>query len=721
MLFAFPFSAIHAQDSSAVDSESPESQNVLEEVMVTAQKESQSIQKVAAAVTALSEDTLVAKGVTRLTDVQNLVPSIRLQSESASTEIYIRGVGSTLDLPMIESPNAYNINGVYIPREVTGASMFDVERIEVLPGPQGTLYGRGALGGAINMITTRPGDELESKFMLEVGNYSLIRATGTQNLPINDNFKMRLALSGHYRDGYLETGANSAEDLAALISVDFTPSDDLGIYLWGHIEHKGGYADNLVSKGSFTDPKSQAFPTGDPYDDRLEGPLAGFATVGPIDAEDRSWRTGIFGGEINWDINSDLTLTYIPSYLYFSWDQHYWITHKLTKFGEDINQTTQELRLSSDSGGRLKWLTGLYGYHIKSEGHFLIKFGPGDFGFPSPAFWLNANDVRDHVLKGAALFGQATYSVLDDLRIVFGGRGSVDKREVNGFSQGIVTGTTEPSPEYINLFTGLPLPTYEGDKQWENFDWKVGVEYDLQETSMFYTTVQTGFQPGTFDTIPGVVAKESTLLAFTAGVKSTFLDGKLIINDEVFYYDYSDLLTSAFDAGAGANVLTNTDSTIYGNQLDVDYQPWTDTLLRLSVGYTHGRYDDFITGTGDFTDNQMQNSPDWTVSLGLVQDWPLQRGDFLRLHVDSRYESSYWGDFSHSAGIYQDAYTKTDISLTYHAPNDTWTFGIWVKNLEDTDVQSAAAPGSFTDPAPGAVFLEPPLTYGIRYTLRLGS
>ncbi|MDH3266375.1 MAG: TonB-dependent receptor plug domain-containing protein, partial [Gammaproteobacteria bacterium] len=127
-----------------------------DEIVVTSQKRTQLLQDTAAAVSVISGDTLVGRGITTLADAQNLVPSIRLQKESASTEIYIRGVGSTLDLPMIEPPNAYNINGVYVPREVTSASLIDVERMEFLPGPQGTLYGRGAIGGVINTMTRRP-------------------------------------------------------------------------------------------------------------------------------------------------------------------------------------------------------------------------------------------------------------------------------------------------------------------------------------------------------------------------------------------------------------------------------------------------------------------------------------------------------------------------------------------------------------------------------------
>ena len=118
----------------------------------------------------------------------------------------------------------------------------------------------------------------------------------------------------------------------------------------------------------------------------------------------------------------------------------------------------------------------------------------------------------------------------------------------------------------------------------------------------------------------------------------------------------------------------------------------------------------------------MQNAPDWTATLGIVHDWRLAGGARIRADLSSRYESGFWGDFAHSPGIYQAAYTRTDLALTWHSATEGWSAGIWVKNLEDQDVQSAAATGNpLTDPGPGAPFLEAPRTYGIRIAVKLGG
>ena len=696
----------------------------IDEIVVTSQKRSQTLQEIAAAVTVLDDTSLEVRGVTTLADVQNLIPSVRLQKESASTEIYIRGVGSTLDVPMIESPNAYNVNGVYIPREVTSATLVDVERIEVLPGPQGTLYGRGAIGGVVNAVTRRPGNEAETLAMVEAGNYSLLRATVTQNIPVSEHLGIRGSLSYHEHDGYLKSGADSADDLAGFLSLAASPSDAVDIHLWGHIESREGEAANLVSKGSNGNPKSQAYPNPDPWDDRLLGDLEPFATLGPITAQYRDWETAIVGGELDWAISDRLTLTYIPSWLDFDWRQEYWLTHKDGDFNASIDQRTHELRLAFEDGA-VSWLAGLYDYSIETSGQLFIQFGSDEL-FPGspPGVWLNAVDVRDHELRGTALFGEFTYALSDSARIVAGGRVSNDERDGRGFQTDIVAApAVDEDP--VAVFTGEAPATYSNSEDWDQVDWKLGIEFDTANDSLVYATAQTGFQPGTFDQFPGVTIEESELLAFTVGSKHRFLDGQLLLNNEAFHYTYDNLLIQAFDAATGTNRLTNADVTIYGDQLDLWYQPdgLPDTRFSLSIGYLHARYDDFLLDELDaFNGIQMQNAPDWTATLGIVHDWSLVGGARVRADLSSRFESGFWGDFAHSPGIYQSAYTKTDVALTYHTADERWSVGVWVKNLEDQDVQAAAATGNpLTDPGPGAPFLEAPRTYGLRIAVKLGG
>ena len=637
-------------------------------------------------------------GVVDLRAAQKLVPSVRFQAEGASTEVYLRGVGSTLDLPNIEPPTTVNFNGIYIPREATSGPLFDVNRIEVLPGPQGTLYGRSVLGGAVNVEFNRPTRDLATEFALEAGNRSLFHATVTQNLPVSDAFALRGAVDYVNHDGYLRTGADSKDDYGVRLSGLYAPDDDLDVHVWVHTAEKNGHPANLVRKGynggSF-DGSPHAFESNDPWNDVI--------APGVPQAEDQAYEVWIVGAEVDWRIG-DVTLTYLPSYLYLDWAADYWLESLPAFLSAHYNQVTQELRLSGAAGERWTWLAGLYGYRVTNDGLFTVTYPP-EFG---GLFTLA--DITRNRLEGIAGFGQVMYALDDAWRIVAGGRYSYDRREGDGRAYGAVPFTFR--------------------KSFDHADWKLGVEYDAGDTTMLYGNVQTAYQPGTYNAFPSTPAQsnlvdEASLTAFTVGVKSRMLAERLQVNNEAFYYDYRDLFAQSFNLGTALLTTFNAEQVeIYGNQLDLLLQATDVDRMNLSVGYLHARNEEFVVpedidigpGTHDFAGYPLQNAPDWTVSAGYQHDFRLG-GGYLRTRGDVRYESSFWGTFAQNRGTQQEAYTKSDASLTYLPDGDRWSVGLWIRNIEDEAVQAATTAGQF---GPYAVtFLEPPRTYGIRLTARL--
>ena len=663
----------------------------LEVITVTAHKVSADLQKTAAAVTALSGETLLAAGVYDIRGVQNLMPSVRFQAENASTELYIRGVGSTLDLPNIEPPNAFNFNGVYIPREGTSVGLFDIESIELLPGPQGTLYGRAALGGAVNVEFKRPTQELETSGLLELGDYSLLHGTLVQNLPLTDDLALRGAFDYLQRDGYLATGADSMDDYAARLSALYTPTDALDIHVWVHGAKKDSKSPNLVRRGyngGTFDGNPNAFNTSDPWDDRID---PGAPSASPQDYENL-----VLGARLDWDLG-DMALTYIPGYFYLDWSADYWLENIPALLTAHYNQVTNELRLASDTDSKLKWLTGLYVYQVTNSGDFVAG------GFP-------LSQISRNRLEGYAVFGEATYSLTPVLRLTAGGRFSWDQREGEG-----------------QTAFGQP---FSADEDYDNVDWKLGLEMDLGDAAMAYATIQTGYQPGTYNAFPATpeatnLVKSATMTAYTAGIKSRFLDDRLQLNDEVFYYDYADLLVQSFNLNTALLTTFNAaQTTIWGNQLDLLFMPTGRDRLNLSVGYLNAEYDDFIVPEGvsigipnrDFGGYPLQNAPEWTVTAGYQHDFPVGPGHLLA-RLETRYEDSFWGTFAQFRGTEQQDYFKTDASLTYYAADERWSVGLWVKNIENEAVISAATTGQFGPYA--NVFLEPPRTWGARFTFRL--
>ncbi len=657
-------------------------------IVVTAQKSQQDVQDTAAAVTTYDGDTLVQRGVVDIQAAQNIVPSARFQQQGASTEIYIRGVGSTLDLAHIEPPTSFNVNGIYIPREGTAVPFFDIERLEVLPGPQGTLYGRSSLGGAVNVSFQRPSQQLESRGLIEVGNYDLIHASLAQNIPVSNDFAVRVAGDYTWRDGYMESGANSQNDLAVRLSALYEPETGFSAYLWGYYATRNGNSPNLVNKGlnpTTFQPERDAFLQDDPWDESLPPQ---FAFFGQPTADDLAFENWVFGAEFNTEIG-DVTLTYIPSYFHLESMNNYWITGLPTILAVEYEQTTHELRLAGNSD-RLNWIAGLYGYRLVSNGLVNVAGTP-------------VSNIDRNRLQGFAAFGQLSFSVVDDLRIIAGARFSVDDRVGRGRSLDV---------------NGQPTVPFTADANYDRIDFKLGLEYDATPDVMLYAVVQSGYQPGTFNEAPSTptfdnLVDPARLTAYTAGIKSRFSNDNVQVNSEFFYYDYSNLFAQAFNASAGITQIFNAEKVeIFGNQTDIIARPFEDGQLNFSIGYLHAENQRFVTPNGaDFAGFSLQYAPRWTVSAGYEHNFAVGRGN-IRARFETRYESHFYGDFLHSFGTRQQGYIKSNAAITYFSEDERWSLGIWIRNIENEAVQAATASGGL--PGPAAAYLEPPRTFGLR-------
>jgi iron complex outermembrane receptor protein len=673
--------------------EADENGEALAEITVTAEKQVQSLQKTAAAVTAITAETLVDAGVTDLREAQKLVPSVRFQAEGNNTQVFIRGVGANLDQANVEPNVAFNFAGIYLPREATSAGFFDVEQFEVLPGPQGTLYGRSAIGGTINVTPTRPGFNNDGGVLLEVGNYAAVHATVTQNIRVADTIALRAAVDYNRNDGVMVTGADSKNDTSARLSALLTPTDRLSIYLWAQGAVKRGHPANLVNKG--TDPVTGAycepcFLHSNPWDDTRTGQFAG--PFGAPVAEQNHYKAYMAGGQIDYNLDW-ATLTYLPSYLYLDAQPEYWLSALRSSNTAHYNQITQELRLAG-ANGPVKWLGGLYFYNVRNSGALTL--------FTNLPFAFRQDSVDADRLKGYAAFGQATYSFTDTLRGTIGARASSTNRVARG---------TEPL-----ALGGLP---YQFDKTFKNLDWKAGIEKDLSPKMMLYGAIQTGYQPGTFNELPNTPTfdnevKPSRLLSYTAGFKSRWLDDSLQINDEIYYYDYRDLLIQSYNIAAAYNTIFNARKvTIKGNQLDVLARVFTDDQLNLNVGYSQARNKDFTTPNGQNYDGlQLAYAPDWTAMAGYTHNMRIADA-VLRAHIDWRFESSWFADYVHNKGVRQGPSNKGDASLTYDASR--WSAGAWIKNIQNRAVIAATAAAGL--PGPGTAYLDEPRTYGLRFTV----
>lgn len=681
----------------------------LEEIVVTATKRAIDMQKAPAAITAIGADAITQAGIADIRAAQNLVPSVRFQAQNAATEIYIRGVGSTIDLPNIEPPTSLNFNGIYVPREVSAIPLFDMQSIEVLPGPQGTLYGRGSLGGVVNASFKRPTDVNEGSLTAEIGNYNLYHVNAVGNLAVSDTLALRGGIDYANADGVETSGANSIDNLTVRASMNWEVTDTVDAYLWGLYSERQGNSNNVVTVG--VDPATGAyvgpgkFLRSDPWNDTRTSEMLALPSNPnlPPPTAPRALPTDgksvLIGAEINVDLGFG-TLTYIPSYMDADVDVQYYFGAYPTSKYDEAKQTTHELRLAGRTG-RVDYLAGLYAYQLETAGTFLIT------GFP-------ISIVDQNRLRGYAAFGSATISLTDPFRVTVGGRFSKDERQGNGPYTGFL------GPDFV-----FDVP-YEYDESFDQFDYKLGVEYDMGRDAMLYAAIQTGYQPGTFNTYPSTPSatnevKPAELTAYTAGLKSRWFENRLQVNNEIFYYDYKDLFASAYNTVLNTTQTFNAQKVeIYGDQLDVLWLPTEYDQVSLSIGYLHARNEEFVLpdGSANFNGKQLQYAPDWTVSLGYHHDFQLSSGR-LRAQAMTRYESSFFSDFYHTPGGEQESYTKTDASLTYFASDESWNVSLYVKNIENEAVLAATAGGSSSplQPAGATSNLEQPRTYGLRATL----
>lgn len=689
------------------------------DIVVTAQKRSENLQKTPAAVTAVSGESLVSAGVYSLAAAQELVPGARFHQEGNTTQVFLRGVGSNLDFANVEPSVSFNFNGVAIPREATSVPLFDIDRFEALPGPQGTLYGGNAIGGTMNVSFRKPEFENGGSATMEVGNYTLIHPTLVGNFVASEQLAVRVGVDYTYRKGFMETGSDSKDDISARLGLLYKPSDDFSIYWWGATTHKYGHTPNLVNKGA--DPNSLVFnpaqPTlydyvysegaflnSNPWNDLRYGAAAIGTPFGQPNASDQSYHNWMTGAQIEARLSDTITLSDIIGYVYLDAEtKDYWLgvlpAYKLDQYRNFSN----ELRLSGDSG-KLKWLTGLFTYRNVGHGRAVVGTAtgtPNGPAIPGTPFPFDSSHVDRNLKTGIAVFGQATYSISDPIRITLGARYGVDSRKARGRS--LVDQVTP----------------YSFDHKFKKFDYKIGFEYDVADRIMLYATYQTGYQPGTFnevDILPSGgsnLVKSGKMKGISGGFKARFLDNTLQINNEAFYYIYNDLAIQAYDASKLFNEIFNAKKvTIPGNQLDILYQPTQNTKLNFSVSYIHARNKDFITPQGqNFNGLAGPYAADWTISGGVSQDFQLGSG-YIRAAADARYESKWWADFVHNPGTMQKGYAKVNASITYYSDDSRWNIGVWGKNLTDEAVIAATAAAGI--PGPATAYLDAPRTYGLR-------
>lgn len=735
----------------------------IQEVIVTAERRTTSAQKTALSLVVVSGDELAGKGIASAKDLINATPGLAITSATPNSNLSLRGVGSGGGNSYSDPTVAFNLGGVNIARQfTTQASFYDLERIELLMGPQGTLYGRNATVGALNVIPNRPAFRHEAAIGVEFGNYKSFTTNGMINMPLNeDTAALRLAFKTTKHDGYLSNGYNDADNQAARASLLIKPRADMNVLFSADYFHDGAKGPSTVFMHSTTDGNTWVNASNPWQGYSVAGcgnvalcPTFGSTSLAPstvlpsVAAKSVVGNDGytdnnqlVLKADLDWNLNG-ATLTLLPAYVKSGIHFNAYGQGFQQVVDNDVTQSSFEARLASDGKGPLKWIAGAY-YFTESQdstGRFLEANG----------YQVIRNPNLDDTSR--AIFGQGSYAVTDSLRFSLGLRHTKEKKTQDGFllldgvacsAAALAGGASVVAPNVDQPVGGCSIPN-AGELNFSSTNYKVGVEFDLAPRSMLYANVGTGFKAGGFwpGTAPNTYKPES-LKAYTIGSKNRFLNNTLQANFELFYWDYKDQQISVFTginpAGQTARPF-NVDGYVRGLQTNLTYRLTPDDSITLDLLNSQGRYKAFPLGTNVLAqtvnnyavDMPRLNTPKTSVTLGYEHVWDI--GDAsVTLAARSHYESSRVlsalavtgqpGQVLTLPGAVQPSYHVSNLNLTYIEPKGRWRVSAYVDNIEDRAVVYTGTAGTISRgilyrPAnTNALYaaLNAPRTFGLRF------
>jgi iron complex outermembrane receptor protein len=670
----------------------------VEVLVITAEKREASLMDTAASVSAFDGTTLDESVARDINDVGMLMPSLIVNQELV-TKIFVRGVG-TENLTSGGDPGvAVNIDGAYVARtSAANFDLYDVERVEALRGPQGTLYGRNATGGAINIISRAPTEEFGGDIRGEIGNFEYARLGVTLNGPlIEEKLLGRVSLIKSEHDGYTpnRTTNDALDDqdlLAGRVRLRYLPTDALTIDLISDYSD----ADNRQAPFKILESAPSIFELppfngNDPVDSR--------AVTHDVEDVMRQKQVGHVL-EVNWMLDG-LTLTSITGYrdtAFFSLFDGDSTDGNFQNFSDDseFEQYSQELRLTSDSSGPLEWLVGLYYFNDEGTSHVFIEI---------PGFGFNIDHRADLETDAYAVFGQATYGVTDALRLTVGMRYSDEQRDA----------------EQVSDFGFGNVARQDLDSDDSAWTPKYGIEYSLNDDTLLYANYTKGFKSGgfVFNGFQPSYDPESVWV-LDGGVKTQFFDGRMQASLSAFYYDYTDMQVSVFEQFV-ATIRNAADATIYGAELEVSARPAEGLDVDVGISLLHTEYDEFVTQdptqpavpSVDLGGNELPRAPDFSSTVGVQYTHALQSIGSMAYRVGYRYQSeSYFNPFNRDRSE-QDALNLVDTRISLTSMDGTWEIAGYVKNLLDEEYFATILESAVEVGRPFGIHAAP-RTYGVQ-------
>lgn len=671
---------------------------VFEEVIVTATKREENIYDVPMAISAFTEDAIVKQGIVDLTDIGKFVPNMTVTGfsggQTSSVNVFIRGIGLQDHLITTDPGVGVYVDGVYLGRQVgQNWSLANIERVEVLRGPQGTLYGRNSIGGAINIITRKPGQESGGRATVTVGTRGRLNGDFYWNAPLSDTFAASFTGSYTSRDGVgkflnldTSTEVGEMEEWAGRVAAKWDVSENFSLlFAYDKNDGEGGLRpyttliDEVPSGLLYGTGARNSDVSANPYDNNGAFYLDDNGNV--VSQADISNEADGWSITADWDINDELA----AKFLYSDRSSEYStgldddsVEAVLFQYPETgfADQKSAELQLFGDFGN-WDFVAGLY--YFEEEGGNNQNPNFFDSGAGSH---LNYQEA-----ESKAVYANVGFQATERLRLSGGARYTEDEKEA-----------------FTDLIFGLIQES--GQRDWSEVSWEIAAAWDMNERINLYGTIQNGYQSGQFPprpfclfanldfTQPGNVSRPNcfeandnvTAINYEVGLKGTPFD-TLQLSMAFFYTDYSELpYQVSSSTGLGFNTVNIfVDQTSTGFEWQSNWAPNDRFNLYTTLGYIDVDVDDPNPSV------VAPLTPDLTFSISPEYTMPMNNGADLVFRLDYSYRDDMWGEPSNDPGRFTqiDSRTLVNVDIAYHSPDGRWTLAAYGRNVTDEKYANA--------------------------------
>lgn len=703
-----------AADASPMDLATPA--RALEEVVVTARRREESLQDAPISITAFSAADLDVRGVTQLVDLNRYTPNLMIQnnpgngSSTSAAAVYIRGIGQDDFAPSVEPGVGIYVDGVYLARTVGALlDVLDVESIEVLRGPQGTLFGRNTIGGAISVTTKKPESAWGGFGEVTVGSDQRLNGRGALNVPLTESLFGRISIGSFNQDGYVKRefdGSELGDDdtLSGRVALRWLATDDLEINVSADAtrdrESGAPYVISAIQYDNFNSfvTLNNVLATGDPfscytpeqldnpacYNDRyLLGPHRTAGTYQQFSDLD-VWGVGLTADYDAGAVQLKSITAYRDLDSKFARDadgSDLRIAHLYDSLTQ--HQFSQELQaLGNGLGDRLNWIVGLYYFEESGDNVNLVEFVPA-----------NLTSGGAFATKSWAAFSQATFDVTDRLSVTAGLRYTDEEKDFT--PDQYITAVHVP-PQILPLPPGTPLlPHTKETISASEVTPLITASFEWTPDAMTYLSYSEGFKSGGFT--QRVFPPEASIPTFEPeyvqvyelGFKVTALADRLRVNGAAFHTVYDDLqVLTANLTRVGPFIANAAQAEIDGCELEVAAIPADGWQIQLGVGYLDPQYKEIEDGALEIsTDNEFRRISEWTLSGAISKDLSLA-GGVLTPRVDWSYRSSYFNDAANTPELETEGQQLVSLRLTWERTRDGLSFALGVDNLLDDEYMS---------------------------------